>query len=296
MTDHDDLQDVDSPDDEVSSPADETSSPADSHTSQPQPGSPVALSQPTDVVAALPRLEDAVVLLDFDGTLSDLVDDPGAAAPVPGAADAVVALADRTRVLVVSGRSIDDLRPRLPAGIDVTFAGGHGAELAHGDEPVRALVDDVELVTRHRDQAVTALRDLLGDTPGWVVEVKPTGVAVHSRMVAAPQDHMDSVLAILDGHQVGGMEVTHGHDVVELRPAGVHKGVAVAQLLAHEQRTPVAFGDDVTDEDMFAEVVTRGGRAVLVSRTARPTHAVHRVADPAAVVDTLAAWARSTDA
>lgn len=254
-------------------------------------GEPPPLSLPAAVAAALPSLDDAVVLLDFDGTLSDLVDEPGAAAPVPGAADAVVALADRTRVLVVSGRSIDDLRPRLPADLDVTFAGGHGAELAHGDAPVLAMVEDVDLVTRHRDQAVTALRALLDDQDGWVVEVKPTGVAVHSRMVATPEDHMDRVLAILGEHDVGGMEVTHGHDVVELRPTGVHKGVAVARLLADEHRTPVAFGDDVTDEDMFAEVVDRGGLAILVSGTARPTHAAHRLADPSAVVDTLTAWA-----
>ncbi|HKJ55866.1 MAG TPA: trehalose-phosphatase [Nitriliruptoraceae bacterium] len=258
-----------------------------------QPGGAAGLSHPDEVVTALPTLEDAVVLLDFDGTLSDLVDDPGAAAPVPGAADAMAALADRTRVLVVSGRSIDDLRPRLPAGIDVTFAGGHGAELAHGDAPVQAMVDDVALVTHHRDQAIATLRDLLDDEPGWVVEVKPTGVAVHSRMVADPTTHMDTVLAILSDHEVGGMEVTHGHDVVELRPAGVHKGVAVARLLAGEQRTPVAFGDDVTDEDMFAEVVQHGGMAVVVAQSPRQTHAVHRLPDPAAVVATLTAWARA---
>ena len=247
------------------------------------------------MVATLPSLEDAVVLLDFDGTLSNLVDDPGAAAPVVGAADAVVALAARTRVLMVSGRSIDDLRPRLPEGIDVTFIGGHGAELAHGDLPVEAMVPDVERVTRHRDQAIAALHDLLDDVPGWVIEVKPTGVAVHSRMAADAAAHADEVMAILEQHDVGGLEVTHGHDVVELRPAGVDKGIAVARVLDDESRVPVAFGDDVTDEDMFAEVVNRGGMAVLVARTARPSHAVARVRDPETVVATLAAWADSAD-
>lgn len=254
------------------------------------------LAAPHDVVAALPALEECVVLLDFDGTLSDLVDDPGAAAPVAGAAEAVEALASRTRVLLVSGRAIDDLRPRLPDTLDVTFAGGHGAELAHGRQPVQAMVDDVDLVTRHRDQAVTEVRAVIHDEPGWVVEVKPTGLAVHSRMVDDPALRLDRIMQILEAHEVGGMEVAHGHDVVELRPVGVHKGVAVARLLADDDRIPVAFGDDVTDEDMFAEVVSRDGLAVLVATSPRPTHARWRVADPDAMATLLAAWATTYSA
>lgn len=248
------------------------------------------LSTPSDVAAGLPAPTGCVLLLDFDGTLSHLVDEPGAAAPTEGVAEAVVALAEVARVVFVSGRAVDDLRGRLP-DLDVTFAGGHGAELAHGRGPVQPQVDDVERVVDHRDRSIAALADLVGEVEGWRIEPKPTGVAVHSRMVADPAAHMDAVLAILDRHAVDDMEVTHGHHVVELRPAGVDKGVAVARLLDGESRTPVAFGDDVTDEDMFAEVVARDGVAVVVATESRETHAAWRVADPDAVVATLAAWA-----
>lgn len=252
------------------------------------------LATPQEVAAALPPVEDAVVLLDFDGTLSHLVDEPGAAAPAAGAAEAIRALAGRTRVVLVSGRSVDDLRPRLPDDLDVTFAGGHGAELAHGQEDVQPLVADLDRVTHHRDGAIEKLRAILGDVPGWVIEVKPTGVAVHSRMAADADAHMGEVMEVLDAHAVADMEVTRGHDVVELRPAGVNKGVAVARLLADEDRTPVAIGDDVTDEDTFAEVVVRDGIAVLVATQSRATHARMRLSDPDAVVAALRAWARRT--
>lgn len=258
---------------------------------RPIPTPDLPLASPEEVAAILPPVEQAVVLLDFDGTLSHLVDQPGAAAPTAGTADAIRALAQRTRVVLVSGRSVDDLRPRLPDDLDVTFAGGHGAELAHGQDPVQPLVADIDRVTHHRDAAIATLRDIVGDVPGWVIEVKPTGVAVHSRMAADPAAHMDDVMATLEANAVADMEVTRGHDVVELRPAGVNKGVAVARLLTEEDRTPVAFGDDVTDEDTFAEVVARDGVAVLVATEARETLASWRLADPDAVVATLAAWA-----
>ena len=257
-------------------------------------GNALPLSTPDEVAAALPPVADAVVLLDFDGTLSHLVDQPGDAAPTTGAARAIRALAARTRVVLVSGRSVDDLRPRLPDDLDVTFAGGHGAELAHGKEDVQPMVADIGRVTHHRDAAIEKLHAILDDVPGWVVEVKPTGVAVHSRMATDADAHMAEVLDVLDAHAVADMEVTRGHDVVELRPAGVNKGVAVARLLADDARTPVAFGDDVTDEDTFAEVVARDGIAVLVATEPRATHASLRLTDPDAVVATLAAWAAAT--
>lgn len=259
---------------------------------RPDPGSDtLPLADPADVAAALPDPAACVVLLDFDGTLSHLVDDPDAAAAVDGAAAAAAALAERTRVVFVSGRAIDNLRPRLPADIAAEWAGGHGAEYADGQDPVEPRVDDVDLVVAHRDAAVREVGELVDLDEGWVIETKPTGMAVHWRMVADPSGQHDAVLEILRRHAVGGMQVTHGHDVVELRPAGVDKGTAVARLLDDDGRVPVSFGDDVTDEDMFAEVVARGGMAIQVAREPRPTHARWRVAGPDEVVSLLAAWA-----
>nr|WP_274388202.1 trehalose-phosphatase [Salsipaludibacter albus] len=228
--------------------------------------------------------------MDFDGTLSHLVDDPASAGPADGAADVVGRLAERTRVVVVSGRPVDVLRGFLPADLPVTWAGGHGAEVAEADGPIEPAAD-LQVVHARRDAAQEALEALLADAPaGWHVELKPTGLAVHSRLVEDPSAHADRVRALLDHHAGDDMEVSTGHDVVELRPAGVDKGVAVSRLLADDHRVPVAIGDDVTDEDTFAVAVAGGGTAILVATTPRRSHATMRVADPDEVVALLAAW------
>lgn len=238
----------------------------------------------------LPELARSVVVLDFDGTLSELVDDPAAAVPVAGAVEALKAMVATTRVLFVSGRPVDDLRSRLPSGLDLTFAGSHGSELAHRDEPVQRQLDTDELVTR-RDKAMELVDEIVADVPGWTIEPKPTGVAVHHRRASEPQRHLPAVTDALE-HMAGTvMEVVHGHDVVELRPTGVHKGIVVERLLDGDDRTPIAFGDDMTDEDTFAVVNRLGGVSVLVALDPRPSHARWCLPHPAAVVDALSGWA-----
>lgn len=251
---------------------------------------PATLSTPAEVVDLLPALDDAVLLLDFDGCLSSLVDDPEAAVPADGAIDALTALAARTRVVLVSGRPVSFLRRQVPVDVGVSYAGGHGAEFAEGGDEVQPLVD-VEVVQRRRDAAIRDLDDLLGDQPGWYVEPKPTGVAVHSRRVADPAEYLDRVRHVLESHTGDDMVVLPSHEVLELRPAGVDKGTAAAHLLGDDPRRPVSFGDDVTDEAMFAVAVDRGGMAVVVSTEPRETRAAARVRDPDDVVAVLAGWA-----
>lgn len=254
----------------------------------------VETTAPEVVATSLPPLRECVLLLDFDGCLSPLVDDPEAAVPAPGAAQALEDLADRTRVILVSGRPVDFLRTQVPGTLGVSYAGGHGAEYAVGTEEIRPLVD-VEVVQGHRDAAIADLEGLLADAPGWYIEPKPTGVAVHSRRAHDPEHHLDRVREVLHRHTgEDDMVVLPSHDVLELRPAGVDKGTAAMHLLDDDQRTPVSFGDDVTDEDMFAVAVDRGGMAVMVATEPRASHASFRVPDPDAVVAVLSAWAART--
>src|SRR5664279_3786794 len=70
----------------------------------------------------------AAVLVDFDGSLAPIVDDPDAAIPLPAARDALAALVGRVAlVAVVSGRPLGFLRDAL--GIDgVTYVGQYGVQ------------------------------------------------------------------------------------------------------------------------------------------------------------------------
>src|SRR6185437_4123272 len=76
---------------------------------------------------------------DFDGTLSEIRDDPEQAQAVPGVAERLARLAVLARRLcVVSARPVEFLRSRLPAVPGLRLFGLYGLESAVGAEPVRS--------------------------------------------------------------------------------------------------------------------------------------------------------------
>lgn len=87
---------------------------------------------PAEAVDRLAATRVLLVALDFDGTLSPLVDEPMAARMLPEARTAIDALlaAPATVVAFVSGRSLADLRVIAEHDDDspILLAGSHGAE------------------------------------------------------------------------------------------------------------------------------------------------------------------------
>jgi trehalose 6-phosphate phosphatase len=145
------------------------------------------------------------VFFDFDGTLSDIVDDPDAARPAAGASEALEKLAAHCPVAVLSGRDLADVSERvgLPG---IWYAGSHGFELTapdwthHQNDAAAATIPVLE-------QAAAALRDQLGSIPGVVVEHKRFGVAVHYRNAA--RDRVGEVAAaVRTAGQRQGLRVT----------------------------------------------------------------------------------------
>jgi len=83
-----------------------------------------------------------------------------------------------------------------------------------------------------------------------------------------------------------GWKLQEGKAVVQLRPHGRDKGDALMQTMGHEafaKRRPLAIGDDVTDEAMFAAANGLGGLSVRVGDDLRQTFAQARVPSPADV-------------
>jgi trehalose 6-phosphate phosphatase len=80
--------------------------------------------------------------------------------------------------------------------------------------------------------------------------------------------------------------------VVELVPLSYGKDAAIAAFLEEPPfrgRRPVFLGDDVTDEDGFAEVGRRGGISIRVGRPDTPTAAAYVLPDVPATLAWLAA-------
>lgn len=249
---------------------------------------------PRELAGILAPPSRHLVVLDFDGVLSFIVDRPGDAVPVPGALEAIAAIAARTTVAIISGRPVTELRARLDDP-PVTLAGGHGAELAHANGTTEYLIA-TDVVAGTLDGLEADVRHLVDDELGWLVERKDTSLAVHHRL--APPDRVAELLprvhAILDASKdlPPGFELLSGKAVLELRPVGIDKGQALRRIVEGTPGlTPLAVGDDVTDEDAFRAALDLGGTAVLVGEEPRATAAPYRLADPAAVVTFLDALA-----
>jgi len=229
------------------------------------------------------------VFFDFDGTLSDIVDDPGAARPAAGASEALQKLAAQCPVAVLSGRDLADVTERvgLPG---IWYAGSHGFELTapdgthHQNDAAAAAIPALE-------QAAGQLRDQLGSISGVVVEHKRFAVAVHYRNAA--RDRVGEVsAAVRAAGRREALRVTTGREVIELRPdIDWDKGKTLRWVIDHLHHAgsgplvPIYLGDDITDEDAF-DAVRDDGIPIVVRHTDdgdRATAALFALDSPAKV-------------
>ncbi|WAJ46256.1 trehalose-phosphatase [Mycobacterium sp. Aquia_216] len=229
------------------------------------------------------------VFFDFDGTLSDIVDDPDSAQLVAGAANALQRLATRCPVAILSGRDLADVTARvgLPG---IWYAGSHGFELTAPDG-THHQNDTAATAIAVLDSAAAQLRERLGSIPGVRVEHKRFGVAVHYRNAA--RDRVGEVTAaVRAAGQRDALRVTTGREVIELRPdVDWDKGRTLRWVLDHLEGsaalTPIFLGDDITDEDAF-DAVRADGIPILVRHNDdgdRATAALFALDSPAAAAE-----------
>ncbi|WKX71053.1 trehalose-phosphatase [Streptomyces sp. XD-27] len=231
------------------------------------------------LAALLARPEKAVVAVDFDGTLADIVPDPEQARAHPGAVPALARLAPRLLSLaVITGR---------PAEVAVRyggFAGVPGLEhlvvLGHyGVERWDAVSGSVTAPAPHPGVAAAraelpevleALTVLDGAEAGpgssaeashgteaaFIEDKGGRAVAVHTRRAADPQAAFETLREPL--HRLAerhGLIVEPGRMVLELRPPGTDKGAALRDYVRESGAETVLYaGDDLGDLAAFAAV------------------------------------------
>lgn len=244
-----------------------------------------------DVAAASAR----VLLLDYDGTLAPFREERDQAVPYPGVREAVRAHLEngRSRLVVVSGRAIEDLRPLLGIEPPPEMWGNHGWERW---VPGRGLerTDPGEAARGGLRRGREVVEDAV---PADRVEVKPVSVAVHTRGLAEreAQALLRPVRAEWDRiARAAGLELHAFDGGLELRVPGRDKGTAVRAILASEPEDAVVayLGDDRTDEDAFEVLGALGDRAlrVLVRPELRETAADLWIRPPDELVALLERW------
>jgi trehalose 6-phosphate phosphatase len=242
--------------------------------------------------ARLPAAPSRVLLLDFDGTLAPFRLDREGVRPYPDVMDRVAAIreAPRSRVVVISGRSVASLRPLLgldPApelrgthGWERWTAGGGLEQVDPGPKAARALEIGADAVS---------VPQLDGR-----VERKPVSVAVHLRGMG--ERDREAWLGEIEDRwgplRGAGLEIHPFDGGLELRVEGRDKGSAVREVLEAEPSGAVAayLGDDLTDEDAFRAVRESGGLAVLVRGELRETEADLWIEPPSGLEGFLDRW------
>ena len=221
------------------------------------------------------------VFLDYDGTLTPIVERPENAVLPEATREALIRLAAVCPVAILSGRDLDDVRAMV--GVDrLVYAGSHGFDIAGPDTTAQRATEYLSDL----EQAGAELEEDLEGIDGAWVERKRFALAVHFRQVdeAREADVRQAVEAVRDRHE-DRLKMSGGKKIFELRPAvDWHKGRALAWLLGElglddPDTLPMYIGDDVTDEDAFRELGDRG-LGIVVGEGAGPTFADHRLADP----------------
>ena len=258
---------------------------------------PEVESQLTPFLQTVAQASQAVLLLDYDGTLAPFHARRDLAYPYPGVPLLLQEIVrnGKTRVVVITGRDATDVLPFLNIHPRPEVWGVHG---------LQRLRTDGSIEMPHLDE-----RTLKGlsDADRWLdyqqlrhtAEFKSGSIAVHWRglMETAVEDLRARVL--LGWRHIAeynGLDLLEFDGGVEIRACEADKGLAVSAFLSEiSADTPVAYlGDDNTDESAF-EVMQGRGLGILVRPKWRHTAAQLWLKPPDELLDFLGLWLKTFD-
>jgi trehalose 6-phosphate phosphatase len=244
--------------------------------------------------AALVRAAaETVVGLDFDGTLSPIVDDPAQAHIHPDAGRVLTALAAQVRaVAVITGRparqaldlgGLEEVGNAVgDAGKDLYLFGQYGNERwSSSRRRVVGPRPPAGLATFERELPRVLRR--AGAADAWV-EDKGLAVAVHTRRLPDAEQAFERLLpALRELAAAHDLHVEPGRSVIEVRSPGVHKGQAVRTLADELDAGGFLFaGDDLGDLEAFhavRELGDAGLPTLLVCSSSEEENALLALAD-----------------
>ena len=235
---------------------------------------------------------ESVLFLDYDGTLAPFQVDRSLAYPYHGVVSLLdgIARSGKTRIIIISGRPIVEMRALLTPMSELEMWGSHGLErqLSGGNySRVEVSEEDTASLREAEDWVVAA--GLLSRA-----EIKLGGIAIHWRGMSPSEARRIEALT-QDGWaplaERSGLKLLQFEAGLEFRVSHPDKGDAVRTILATlDAEAPIAYlGDDLTDEDAFR--VLRGrGLTVLVRAKYRETLAETWFRPPEGLIGFLEQW------
>ncbi|UCF05941.1 MAG: trehalose-phosphatase [bacterium] len=208
-----------------------------------------------------------VLFIDYDGTLAPFRVERGKAVPYPGVRELLESILTPglCRLVLVSGRSIEDLLPLIGLDHPPEIWGCHGWE--------RRMPDGTYSAAELDETARSGLRSAqaIAQEQGFAefLETKRACRALHWR--GLDQEYVTMVRSRIETQwskisKEYGLRLLEFDGGIELHVPGRNKGDAVKTVLDEEGDGAVAAycGDDLTDEDAFRAM--RGlGLSVLVN-------------------------------
>lgn len=245
-----------------------------------------------DVVSDLEKAErDAVLLklldrpgewalfLDIDGTLLDIAETPDAIDVPADLAENLHRLSRRLKgaLAIVTGRALL-YADELFQPFEFPVAGLHGGEI-RGTSGEITLGQTPEHFAVLKGSLLAETRDM----PGVLVEDKGAAIAVHYRLAPSMAAAVEMLMRRYATQAGPDWALQLGKMVCELRPSRASKADALERFMAEPAfrgRRPLAIGDDLTDETMFATANAMGGHSIRVGRAGPVTCALGNVSSP----------------
>jgi trehalose-phosphatase len=239
---------------------------------------------------------ESALLLDYDGTLAPFHTQRDQAFPYPGVGLLLQEIVRdaRTRVVVITGRDVNDLLPLLDIHPRPEIWGSHGLQ--------RLRPDGTPEMPNLDPQTLSGL----SDAERWLsykhlrhrAEFKPGGIAIHWRGLSALEAADLRARVLLGWRPIvaqSGLDLLEFDGGIEIRARQANKGDAVRGFLNEiGVDTPVAYlGDDNTDEAAFLAIGNRG-ISILVRPEWRETAAQLWLKPPEDVIEFLGMWLRSS--
>jgi trehalose 6-phosphate synthase/phosphatase len=240
-----------------------------------------------DILESYANSTKRLFLLDYDGTLVNIMPTPPEAKPSADILTVLQRLAEdkQNTVVIISGRDHETLDAWL-GDLPLSFVAEHGLFYK---EPGQKWTSTTTVDTSWKPAVRQLMETYTKRLDGTFIEEKTNALGWHYRTApdtAEAEGFQKELSAKLEPLAASlGLRIIYGTKVYEVHPVGFHKGMAAKQFL---ERAPwdfvLAAGDDTTDEDLFKAMPTS---AFSIKVRPGPTAARMRLETPADMLELL---------